>query len=100
MNLTTQQVKEKLHVGDRRLANLVEEGKIKPVNERKPGAKKFFARYNSVDVNKLFQEMKHNGTVPAPRAQKAVAELPVADGIRTTLARIEAKLDALTAMWK
>ncbi len=85
MILTTQQVKDKLGVGSTTLANMIAAGTITPINKRKPGAKKFFMKFNSRDINALKVE-------PTKRVAKVTV---TGGGLATTLARIEEKVDRL-----
>lgn len=96
MILNAQQVKEKLKIGDTRLRRLVESGKLTPVNVRKPGAKKFFMRFNSADVNAAAKELKLNGHAPRV-VEKPTPTEPT--GILSRLSAIESKLDTLIRMW-
>jgi len=97
MQLTSQQVKEILHIGDTKLSHLVKDGTLKPVNAKRPDAKKFFAKFDSKQVNELKKGMKvSNGAVRSVQtSKKAITENPF-----TRLDRIEEKLDKLINMWK
>jgi hypothetical protein len=53
MNLTLGQVADKLGSGKQFVNRLVTRGLLTPVNERKPGAVKFFALFDSAQVNTL-----------------------------------------------
>lgn len=99
MILTKYQVKEKLNIGDRRLELLMESGKLIPVNKKKEGAKKFFAKFNSKDVDVIYKEMKANGKIHSSTTKMEVISSPQ-NGILTRLSSIEEKLDLLIKMWR
>lgn len=103
MNLSSQQVKDKLHIGETKLHKLIEEGKLVTVNKPKEGATKFFRKFDSVAINKFYQEMKQNGIVGQDTKTKS-KDLPELkevsqNGILTRLTRIEEKLDRLLKIW-
>jgi hypothetical protein len=95
--INAQQVREKLRIGDARLRTLVEQGKLKPTNQRKPGAKKFFMRFDSRAVAAAAKELGLNGH--APRRERPVpfsaAQGGGLTGILTRLARIEETVQAI-----
>jgi hypothetical protein len=96
MLLTSQQVKDQLHIGDTRLRKLETEGVLIPVNKPKDGAKKFFRKYDSKDVTKVRVDMKASGTAPAP---KPVASQTSPKSVMTLLTEMNDKLDRLIKMW-
>ena len=95
MLLTKQQVKEKLGIGDARLEALVQAGTLKPANERKAGAKKFFAKFRAAEVAAVAREMRENGKAPR---RAPVAPIGPA-GVLTQLAELNAKVDRLLKIW-
>lgn len=74
---------------------MIEEGVLKTINARKPGAKKFFARFDSKHVNEVARDNKPEIKVRAPKQPEPTS----VNGVMTTLARIETKVDRLIAMW-
>jgi len=97
MQLTSQQVKDMLHVGDTRLAKLIEEGRLVPTNSPREGAKKFFRKFDSAAIKKLAAEMKANGEVNGhgPRTAKPAETSPSPLGIISRLERIEREIGEL-----
>lgn len=98
MLLTAQQVRERLGIGETSLKNLVKSGTLKPVNERKPDAKKYFMKFGSKEVDEVRREMRANGKTIRPPRERMLETVPESPSNR--LERIEAKLDQLLSMWK
>lgn len=97
MTLTTQQVAEKLHVTKGAVVKLVQAGTLMPTNERKPGAAKFFMRFDDKAVRAY---AKANGTGKAPKGRVVVLRPTAgATGILSRLDSIESKLDQLLRLW-
>lgn len=94
MILTAQQVKEKLGIGDTRLKNLQKDGILKPVNKPKEGAKKFFARFDSKDVNRVAAELKGTFRQRPVRQVDTPSDSP-STGFLSRLERLENKVDAI-----
>jgi hypothetical protein len=120
MTLTTAQVREKLHIGRGTLRTLVAEGHLKPVNTKREGALKFFARFDEKAVKAFMrgpwkelqeQQLKTPPRVPRtiPRTRShgsnGVEQVEVSEtlrgpgGLRAQLDRIEAKVDRLLVSW-
>lgn len=101
MILTSQQVKEMLHIGDTRLANLVKEGKLVPVNKPKDGAKKYFRKFDHTAVNKLRTEMKQNGELglSVGTARRTNGQNNNPQGITSLLREIKNQLDRIEKLW-
>lgn len=129
MQLTAQQVKEKLHIGDKRLHQLIESGMLPTSNVRRADTKKFFRRFDSAVVNKVAAELKAtNGhsrryltqpptpevdfselakqrswkSVPSDIGKTVVVKEPTeppTKGIMSRLKSIEEKLDLLIKTW-
>jgi hypothetical protein len=94
MVITAQQVREKLNIGDARLKTLVAEGKLRPKNRRKKGAKKFFMKFDSKAVSQAAKELGLNGHAPK-RAARVRRPQGAIGGIITRLARIEDAVQAI-----
>jgi hypothetical protein len=114
MNLTVPQTQARLGIGKTRLLRLIREGQLVPTNERKPGAQKWFMRFDLKAVDALRREMRDARTPVAkaetkpsittflkddyltPRAVSAEGAV----GIMTRLTHIEQKLDRLLRLWE
>jgi hypothetical protein len=108
MIISAAQAQGMLGVGKTRFLRIVADGSLKPVNERKKGAKKWFMRFESADVNRLkkaSQPARNNGHVVVTELEPLVTDyvttraVPAASGLLTRLATIEDKLDRLLAIW-
>lgn len=103
MELTKAQTKSLLHVGDAGLRNLVKAGRIKPLNEPKNGAKKFFAKFDSKAVDTLRKELKAERPAAelVEKIEKRLSVEPpvLAQTVFSRLDRIEDMLKRLCAAW-
>lgn len=103
MNLTIPQTQARLGVSNNRVYKLIAEGRLVPVTERKPGAQKWFRRFDLKAVDQLRREMKEDPRLPLARptpAPRAAAPVPAMQGLSTRLASIERKLDTLLRLWE
>lgn len=109
MILTLTQVAEKLGGSKDFVRRLAREGKLVPVNTKKEGAQRFYAKFDS----KAVQELVRSGVIVRPGKGKRLAlnavvpmvdttetpERPMGTGILSKLDSIERKLDKLVAIW-
>jgi hypothetical protein len=104
MNLTVPQTQARLGIGKTRLLRLIREGQLVPANERKPGAQKWFMRFDLKAVDALRREMKESPRLPLRPTPEPppppMAPAPAMQGLSTRLASIERKLDALLRLWE
>lgn len=101
MELTTQQVAKRLgYRSTKPIKNIVEEGLLTPVNQRAPGAKKFFMKFDSKDVASYIRLRRETGTAlkkPAPAAdpEERVSLLDALRAIRVEAQNRLADIDQL-----
>jgi hypothetical protein len=103
MNLTIPQTQARLGVSKNRVYRLIAEGRLVPAAERKPGAQKWFRRFDLKAVDQLRREMKEDPRLPLARPTPAPSPAPPApamQGLSTRLASIERKLDTLLRLWE
>jgi hypothetical protein len=99
MQLTTQQVAEKLKIGSTQVKTLVKHGKLTPSNKKKPEATKFFMKFDSKDIAEYLKNNNTNGHRSRPIISASKDEDSKPTGIVTRLDRIESKIDKLLKLW-
>ena len=114
MKLSVGQVADKLGVSDSVVLRMVRDGVLKPCNEPKEGAKKFFRKFESSHVNEVKKELaparvartrKHvpeignrRASLPVPPVN-AQGMLSIINVLSDKVDALGEKLDYLIALW-
>lgn len=106
MKLNTTQVAERLGISRDRVHTLIKNGTLTDIKPKKEGSKKHFPLVDSKQVNEYLKA--NRGVLKAVKRFRSIAKpviaAPTGPGVvsrlEDRLGRIEAKLDALVAMWQ